>query len=439
LNKKYFPEGIKIEEPPMKILSYKLSKENLISFDYEYDAESSKSNDEDHDETAEDFCDRQSELYGRKPLKAFYGKSKDDIIFWDAGHKGLLRGQKDESIWYEIPESQTLRLVTVLNSTELLCVGALKESLVVYSLAEKEGDETDGVIKKVEEFKSEKVVFLESDNVDRLFVVTDSRKASTYTLKKQDGKLQLCELASFEISAVPKKVVFDSSNCLLFIAYDQILEVYKHDLLSIPHLIQKISNPHPDFSWHEEGKKLLLLSSNELYQLDKGQFKLIQKIGKEINCLELTRNGIIGHIKKKGLYLFSQQNPQISQLLKKPSVKSMMQKLQDRSEDRLYNNGIDSEIDPSIGSLSTDYKSIKLLDESSNTLLLFVDIHYNQYASRRAFEGRSSCWKQYGGSLYTQSLIKYEMSENIMEIEEQESEEIEESEGPESEGSEDSN
>jgi len=158
------------------------------------------------------------------------------------------------------------------------------------------------------------------------------------------------------------------------------------------------------------------LNSNELYQFDKGKFRLIKKIDKEVNCLELTKDGIIGHIKKEGLYFLSQKNLKSRQLLTLPSSEDMMNNLQHKSEDRLYNDGIDSEVDPSIGPLNTDYKSIKVLKESSKTLLLFANIHQSQYASRRAFEGRERCWKDFGGSLYIQRLIKYEMNQN-MEIE----------------------
>jgi len=437
LRSRYFPEGIKVEEPPMKDLRIEFAQENLISFDYEYDAANSMASEEEgekHEKTAKNLCNGESELYSREPLKIFNIKSKAGIVFWESEHKSLLYCQQDESIPYELPESETLSLLTVLNSTELLFLGALEGSLIVYSIAEKDDDKDRRVLKKLEEFKHDKIVFLESDNVDRIFVVTDPLIASTYTLKKQDDKVELCSLASFEVSGVPKKVLFDTRNSLLFIAYEKSLEVYKNGLIASPRLIQRFTKK--EFSWHQKEKKLLLLNSNELYQFDKGKFRLIKKIDKEVNCLELTKDGIIGHIEKKGLCLISQKNSKDRKLLTLPCFKSIMEELHGKSYERLFSYGIDSEIDPSIGEFSTSCESIKLLKESPSTLLLFVDIHSYQSASQRAFKYREPSWREYGGSIYHQSLIKYEINQN-MEIEEEESKGSENEENEESENEED--
>jgi len=410
LKRQYFPKGIKVEEPPKKDSSIDSEKQEIIWFGFEYDAESlMEDENEDREDIAKELCSGSSKFYSAQQVGALYIKPTNQIIFWDLGHEDLLYMQKDLNLWCKFPESlKALRSFTVLYSKELFILVALEEDLIIYTIKEEEGGK--GAFSKVEEFKHEKIVFLWSDTTDHIFVVTESLTASIYILKNQDNKLELCRLASFEVSDIPNKVTFDAVNKLLFISYSEILHVYKCGLPKIPQLIQKFTHENMKFSWHQETKRLLLLNSSQLYQFDKGKFRLLRTIEYSITCLVLTKKAIIGKIEDEGFYLFSLKNPQKKKLLKVPSGEDYIGSLQDKCWNIITRFGYNGDVEPSEGSFDTLYGGIVLLNELPDTLLLLADISYSQSASQQVEYGR---WKQYGGSIFTQHLMNYDLTKTI--------------------------
>jgi len=408
LKRRCFPEGVKVEELPEKNFGIGLAKENLISFDFERD-DSSVDEEEDHQETAEMLCKGKAEFYDRTPLEVFYVKSNPQVIFWNTKFEHLLckvLGQGGRSVWYEFPE--TLNSFTILNSAQLLFLGATNNKLIVYSAEEVNG-ENYGNLKISEEFQHERIVFFASDNIDRIFVVSETLQVNICSLKIEENKLELCKLASFKISGIPKKIILDRVSNLLFILYDHMLEAYKYSLLTIPHLIQKFVDQIEDFSWHQKTRRLLIGGSNKLYQFDRRKFRLVRTIDKKISCKELIRNKILGSIEKRGFYLISQKNPESKALLNLPSCKFILGDLRQENWAKYYDHHFGENYDVQIGQITANYGPIRVLAESADDLLIFANISYSQSASQR-IETRKT---EYGGSLYIQRLIKYDLTKNI--------------------------
>ena len=259
----------------------------------------------------------------------------------------------------------------------------------------------------------EEVVFLASDHVDHLFAVTEGENgltASIYSLKSQYNQLEVSKIFSFEPFSLPGKVVFDRVNNLLFILYDELLEIYKyHAMLAVPlQIISKIETT--DFRWHQRTKKLLLADSGQLYQFGKGKFRLIRSINNSSKSIELTSQGVLCTRKDPpGLFLLSQKNPNHKKEPTLPPIEPQMKHLQDESMERFCRRGgYDTETDPKIGKLEITCLAAEILVEYPDYLLIYTNMLYYQSASQRI---EYSSWDDFGGAIYTQRLLQYNFTQ----------------------------
>jgi hypothetical protein len=288
--------------------------------------------------------------------------------------------------------------LTVLESEQLFFVAASGNQLTVYTIREK----SKAPLKICKEFpqEEEEILFLASDLANHLFVVTEGENgltATIYELKNQNNELELLKLISFEPFDLPKKVIFDRVNNLLFILGDDFLEAYKYPKVQAIFKIKAEA-----FSWHQATQRLLLTDSKKLYQFCKGKFRLIRVIMDHwTRLIDLTNQGILCVKDNSELYLLSYKNPNYEKFFVFPSVDSIMDRLQ--TEAREYFDGFDSEVDPRIGNLETTLNTVKIALETPEYLVIYANVTNYQSASRKF---RYS-WEDYGGTIYTQRLIKY--------------------------------
>ncbi len=176
-----------------------------------------------------------------------------------------------------------------------------------------------------------------------------------------------------------------------------------------PRLITFIDDME-DSSWHPVTKKLLILRSVNLYQFDKGKFRLVRVVPKGA---ELTNEGILCSKRESGLSFLPYKSPLQQKSLILPSARDEMKRLQDESFERFYRDGFESDVDPSIRDFRTNCQTVKTVVESPDYLLVYVNVCYSQSASQRV---ESDNWREFGGTIYTRQLLKYSLNQKEYEI-----------------------
>ncbi len=414
LARKYLPEEIPILQMTEKNHTLPLEKQDLLSFDSKPDDGKSENYDSDDDSGPDDsgpedkenedtrewyesygrwFFHKFSKFYGRNPLEVSHFEPKNQSLLWNAQYQKLYYGDEGK---YTIPKP--FHSLTVLGFDEPLFITAADKKLALYYIKDHQP------CKLLKEIPDDEIVFLTSDSKRLLFVVSITLEARIYELS---NKFELQKRASIRLPDIPKDVFIDSVNGLLFIQYEhRILEIYRN-LYQNPRLIKKFRAAN--FSWHQSSRRLLLLSLGRLYQLQKGNFKLLKVVDKSIGCHGLTEFGIIGMSRDERLYLISQKNPTKKTVLPLPSVEYQMKQLQDDRYGNIIYDLLDHNQDKEIGDLETNFNKIKLVAEDSTHLLIYLNMDSYQSARQERKRYDDGRYEQFGGTVYTQWLLKYNL------------------------------
>jgi len=430
LQRKYFEMKFSMNEKIKENLFIASSSANLVAFDFKMDAGDSDS-EEDHEETAQRLCKDPPGYYCKEDLETFYAESKGQAISWSTKEQTLACQDIDnpERKWKKFKIPLAFNSLTVINSERLFAVVASENTLLIYSIEEEEENGMNSRIEneaakdwneeeeKLKNYASlkickeflqeEEILFVSSDHINRLFVVTEGERgltATVYELKSQNDELELLRLISFEPFDLPKKVVFDRVNGLLFILGDDFLETYKYPTVLIAPLQAIFKIKAGAFHWHQATKRLLLVGSRKLYQFSKGKFRLIRVIRGPAKPIGLTNQGVLC-MTKKTLDLVSYTNPNHKKEFVFPSMDYEMSRMQEASFGRFFCEGYDGEVDPRFGNLKISCKAVKIALETPDYLLIYAKVIYSQDVSQKLFDE----WQQYGGTIYSQRLLKYNL------------------------------
>ena len=90
-----------------------------------------------------------------------------------------------------------------------------------------------------------------------------------------------------------------------------------------------------------------------------------------------------------------------------------MEYLQEESKKRFSCGGFDIDADSTVHKLHIHCNAAEILAETSDSLLIYADIEYFQEATQRV---ECDDWREYGGRIYTQYLLKYDLSKKEYKI-----------------------